>query len=51
VTEIFDCTQAAEWLRVATDNGNQWLESMTTSLERLDDQCSAATSDGDSVSA
>jgi len=42
VTEIFDCTQATEWLRVAVDNGNRWLESMTTSLVRLDKQCSAA---------
>jgi uncharacterized protein YndB with AHSA1/START domain len=50
VTEIFDCTQAAAWLRVAVDNGNRWLESMATSLERLDTQCSAASHD-DSASA
>jgi len=39
VTEIFDCTQAPEWLRVAIDDGNRWLPGMTATLERLDELC------------
>jgi uncharacterized protein YndB with AHSA1/START domain len=38
VTEIFDCTQAPERLRTVLDNGNRWLPTMTTTLERLDEQ-------------
>jgi hypothetical protein len=45
VTEIFDCTQAPEWLRTAIDNGNRWLAGMTATLERLDEQCSRVNSD------
>lgn len=36
VTEIFDCTRAPEELREATQNGEAWLESMSTTLARLD---------------
>jgi uncharacterized protein YndB with AHSA1/START domain len=36
VTEIFDCSQAPEWLREVLDNGKRWLESMTITLEKLD---------------
>ena len=39
VTLIFDCSGAPEWLRVAVDNGNRWAESMTATLERLDEEC------------
>jgi hypothetical protein len=39
VTEIYDCCSAPEWLRTATDNGNAWMESMTTTLERLEKKC------------
>ncbi len=42
VTEIFDCTEAPQWLRVAVDDGNRWLASMASTLERLDEQCSQA---------
>jgi uncharacterized protein YndB with AHSA1/START domain len=36
VTEIFDCGTCPDWLREATDNGRNWIEAMTTSLERLE---------------
>jgi hypothetical protein len=36
VTETFDCCRAPEWLRKAVDNGNRWVQSMTTTLEKLD---------------
>jgi hypothetical protein len=36
VTETFDCTRAPEWLRKVLDNGNRWVGTMTTTLERLD---------------
>ncbi len=39
VTEIYDCTQAPEWLRKAVKNGHRWVASMTTTLEKLDQQC------------
>ena len=39
VTEIYDCSGAPEQLRVVVDNGNAWVESMTKSLERLDELC------------
>jgi hypothetical protein len=39
VTETFDCTQAPDWLRNAVKNGYRWLESMTSTLEKLDQQC------------
>ena len=38
VTEIYDCSRAPDWLRVAVDNGNRWIESMTTTLQKLDEQ-------------
>lgn len=41
VTEIFDCSRAPDWLRVAVDNGNRWLESMTITLQKLDEQSTA----------
>ena len=41
VTEIFDCSEAPEWLRNVLDDGNRWVESMTATLERLDEQCSS----------
>jgi hypothetical protein len=39
VTEFYDCSRAPDWLRTAVKNGHRWLESMTTTLEKLDQQC------------
>ena len=39
VTEIYDCSAAPEWLRKAVRNGDRWVASMTTTLEKLDQQC------------
>jgi uncharacterized protein YndB with AHSA1/START domain len=39
VTETYDCTRAPEWLRKAVKNGERWRASMTTTLEKLDQQC------------
>lgn len=39
VTEIFDCSSAPEDLREATQNGEAWIDSMTTTLDRLDSLC------------
>jgi hypothetical protein len=39
VTEIYECSDAPEWLREAVDNGSAWVEAMTKTLERLDDLC------------
>jgi hypothetical protein len=36
VTEIFDCSEASEYVREAVNDGQGWIESMTKSLERLD---------------
>jgi uncharacterized protein YndB with AHSA1/START domain len=36
VTEIYDCTDSPESVRKAVDNGKAWLDSMTKTLERLD---------------
>jgi uncharacterized protein YndB with AHSA1/START domain len=36
VTEIFDCSQAPEWLQKVLDGGNRWVQSMTITLEKLD---------------
>jgi len=42
VTELFDCTQSPEWLRVAVGDGDRWVACMETTLERLDEQCARA---------
>ncbi len=39
VTEIYDCGRAPDWLRRAVRNGDRWVDSMTTTLDRLDQQC------------
>jgi hypothetical protein len=39
VTEIFDCSRAPGWLREAVNDGNQWVASMTATLELLEQQC------------
>jgi predicted RNase H-like HicB family nuclease len=39
VTEVFDCSSASEELREAIENGESWIESMTTTLARLDTLC------------
>jgi len=39
VTEIYDCSQAPEEERAGMDNGKVWIESMTSTLERLDALC------------
>jgi uncharacterized protein YndB with AHSA1/START domain len=39
VTEVFDCSSASEELREATQNGETWIDSMATTLARLDSLC------------
>jgi hypothetical protein len=43
VTEIFDCARAPDWLCRAVRNGDRWVQSrvqsMTTTLDKLDQQC------------
>jgi hypothetical protein len=39
VTEIYDCSRIPEDERVAMDGGRIWIESMSTTLERLDGLC------------
>jgi hypothetical protein len=39
VTEIFDCSSAPEELREATQNGETWIDPMTTTLARLHSLC------------
>ena len=39
VTEIYDCSGAPDQLRAAVENGTVWVDSMTKSLERLDQLC------------
>jgi hypothetical protein len=36
VTEIYDCTQAPDWLKKAIRDGERWRGSMTRTLEKLD---------------
>jgi hypothetical protein len=38
VTETYDCTRAPEWLQKAVKGGNRWIDSMTATLKRLDEQ-------------
>jgi uncharacterized protein YndB with AHSA1/START domain len=37
VTETFDCTKAPEWLQNVLNGGQRWVESMTITLEKLDE--------------
>jgi hypothetical protein len=46
VTEIFDCSASPAWLRKAVANGKRWVEAMTTTLERLDELCTAQETEG-----
>jgi hypothetical protein len=39
VTEICDCTRAAEQVRETVHDGRSWVSSMTKTLERLDRLC------------
>jgi hypothetical protein len=39
VTEIYDDASAPEELREATNNGREWIDSMTATLARLDEIC------------
>ncbi len=39
VTETYDRTRAPEWLRTAVKGGQRWVASMTTTLDKLDQQC------------
>lgn len=39
VTEIYDCSRVPEEERLAMDDGQIWIESMTNTLERLDALC------------
>jgi hypothetical protein len=42
VTETFDCSGASAGIRAAVHDGADWIDSMTTTLERLEEICSAA---------
>ncbi len=42
VSELFDCTEAAQGIRDAVQNGQSWLPAMHQSLERLDALATAA---------
>jgi Polyketide cyclase / dehydrase and lipid transport len=44
VTEIFDCSEAFPEIREATDDGRLWGDSMTKTLERLDELCAGKAS-------
>jgi hypothetical protein len=37
VTETYDCSRAPDWLRKAVKGGARWIDSMTMTLERLDE--------------
>jgi len=39
VTEIYDCSRAPEEERAEMDNGKVWIDSMTSTLKRLDALC------------
>jgi hypothetical protein len=39
VTEIFDCSGASAYVREAVSDGKDWIEAMTTTLQRLDALC------------
>ncbi len=39
VTEIFDCTRAPEEGKQAVKGGRAWIDSMTATLDRLDQLC------------
>ena len=41
VTETYDCSGSPDQVRDAVDNGNGWIETMTTTLQRLDQLCAA----------
>ena len=43
VTEMYDCTHAPEDLGRILKYGTRWVESMTKSLERLDELCTGVT--------
>lgn len=45
VTEIYDCSRAPADERAAMDNGRVWIESMTRTLERLEELCTGASRD------
>jgi hypothetical protein len=36
VTETFDCTDSPEWLKEATQGGDNWIDAMTASLQNLE---------------
>jgi hypothetical protein len=42
VTETYDCSSSPDQVRQAVDNGNGWIEAMTTTLERIDQLCARA---------
>lgn len=42
VTESYDCSAAPEEIRRAVGNGDNWIESMTSTLARLDAICRGA---------
>jgi Protein of unknown function (DUF664) len=42
VTERYDCSRAPDRLRRAVRNGDRWVDSMTTTLEKLNQRCGDA---------
>lgn len=38
VTETYDCSRSPEWLQEATKGGRGWLDAMTRSLDRLEEE-------------
>jgi hypothetical protein len=38
VTETYDCTRTPQWLQKAVKGGNRWIDSMTATLGRLEEQ-------------
>jgi hypothetical protein len=43
VTEIYDCSRAPQEERVEMNNGSIWIESMTSTLEKLETLCQPQT--------
>ena len=39
VTETYDCSGSPDQVRDAVDDGNGWIDAMTTTLRRLDELC------------
>jgi uncharacterized protein YndB with AHSA1/START domain len=42
VTETYDCSRSPEWLRKAVKGGHRWEAAMTSTLEKLEQECAGA---------